>query len=386
MERKSSEPLKTELNQPDATAQDGHGRKGLPVLVRSASLGVLLGGGLFALFCVTAASWMWLTDWRYIQSTNNAYIQGDITAIRPKVSGYVKDLYVTDNQHVAKGDPLLRIEDREIRQQIAGIEADLKRFDAELVALAQKKELQHFQIEQAEAEVAIAEAERDRTKAELARSHRLAKAGNTSKQAHEINVAAASQAIGALSRASARLKAANVEVSVLDAEEQKLRALIQKTQADLNLHNIRLDDTLLRAPIDGVVGNRTVRAGQLVEPGRFLMAIVPLDEVWVVGNFKETQLTRVRAGQPVTVHVDTFPGAVIDGVVTGMSPASGAEFSILPPQNATGNFTKIVQRIPVKIAISPETDMQGLLRPGMSCTVSVDTKPTPAAEQVAASE
>ncbi len=344
---------------------------------QSLSLGVLLGGAGFAVFCLAAAGWLWVTDWRFVETTNNAYVQGEITAIRPKVSGYVKDLYVTDNQQVRKGDPLLRIEDAEVRQQIAGVEADLKRYQAEMVALTQRKKLQELAIEQADAEVAIAQAEQDRAKAELARSQRLAKAGNTSKQAHEINVAAHSQAIGAVARAAAQLEAAKLEVSVLDAEEQKLTALIQKTRADLAILNIRLDDTFLKAPIDGVVGNRSVRAGQLVEPGRFLMAIVPLDKVWVDANFKETQLTHVEVGQEAEIRIDTFPNQPIKGVVASVAPASGAEFSILPPQNATGNFTKIVQRIPVKIAIDEDDPMIGRLRPGMSSVVSIDTKSKP---------
>ena len=353
---------------------------------RSATTGLVLGVGVFSVICTALLAWHWLTDWRHLQSTNNAYVQGDITAIRPKVSGYVQDLYVNDNQAVRKGDPLLRIEDKEIRQQIAGVDAELSRLAAELLALEQKKALQALQIDQAAADVAIADAEQERTRAELARSKRLAQAGNASKQALEIAVATNRQAMGAFSGATARLEATKLETTVLDAEEQKLKALVQKTRADLNILKIRLDDTVLRAPIDGVIGNRTVRAGQLVEPGRFLMAVVPLDDVWVVGNFKETQLTRVREGQPVTVQVDTYPGTDIKGVVAGMSPASGAEFSILPPQNASGNFTKIVQRIPVKIAIDPADNMKGLLRPGMSCTVSIDTKKRQGENQVAASE
>ncbi len=352
---------------------------------RATTTGLVLGVSIFSVVCSVLLAWTWVTDWRHIQSTNNAYVQGDITAIRPKVSGYVQDLYVTDNQAVRKGDPLLRIEDEEIRQQIAGVDAELARLDAELLALGQKKALQSLQIDQASADVAIAEAEQERTRAELARSKRLAQAGNTSKQAHEIAIATHRQAMGASTRATARLEAAKLETTVLDAEEQKLKALVQKTRAERNILKIHLDDTVLRAPIDGVIGNRTVRAGQLVEPGRFLMAVVPLNDVWVVGNFKETQLTRVREGQPVTIHVDTFPGAEIKGVVAGMSPASGAEFSILPPQNASGNFTKIVQRIPVKITIDPSDGMRGLLRPGMSCTVSIDTKQSRSENQVAAS-
>lgn len=288
----------------------------------------------------------------------------------------MKTLYVTDNQTVLQGDPLLQIEDDEVRQQIAGMEAELQRVDAEIEALAQRRKLQALAIDQAEASVSIAEAEKARTAAELARSKRLAQTGNASRQTHEVNVASHSRAMGEVVRAKALLESARVEVSVLNAEEHKLNALVQKTGAELNILKIHLDDTFIRAPISGVIGNRSVRAGQLVEPGRFLMAVVPLDDVWVVGNFKETQLTRVRTGQVASVTVDMFPGQKISGVVSGMSPASGAEFSILPPQNATGNFTKIVQRIPVKIALDLQDDIKGLLRPGMSCTVSIDTKAT----------
>ncbi len=347
------------------------------VSLAAASHGMIWGAGAFAVFCVALTGWLWATDWRYVQTTNNAYVQGEITAIRPKVSGYVEALFVDDNQHVNKGDPLLRIEDDEIRQQIAGVEADLARFRAEGQALAERKHLQDLVIAQADAEVAIAEAERDRTAAELVRSQRLARAGNASKQALEIATAASSQALGGLTRANARLEAAKVEVAVLEAEDLQLRALVKKTEADLNILKIHLDDTLLRAPVSGVIGNRSVRVGQLVDPGRFLLAIVPLDDVWVVGNFKETQLTHVEIGQEVDIRIDTFPGERITGTVASVAPASGAEFSILPPQNATGNFTKIVQRIPVKIAIAGDDPMIGRLRPGMSSVVSIDTKGTP---------
>ena len=213
---------------------------------RATTTGLVLGVSIFSVVCSVLLAWTWVTDWRHIQSTNNAYVQGDITAIRPKVSGYVQDLYVTDNQAVRKGDPLLRIEDEEIRQQIAGVDAELARLDAELLALDHKKALQSLQIDQASADVAIAEAEQERTRAELARSKRLAQAGNTSKQAHEIAIATHRQAMGASTRAIARLEATKLETTVLDAEEQKLKALVQKTRAERNILKIHLDDTVLR--------------------------------------------------------------------------------------------------------------------------------------------
>ncbi len=316
----------------------------------------------------------WWTVGRFHETTNNAYVRGEITPISPRVSGYVTELLVSDNERVQRGDVLLRIEDDEYVQQISGIEAEIERLHAELTALSGRRALQKYMVQQAGAEVAIAEAERDRTSAELERSKSLSKSGNTSAQTHELKIAAHSRAIGEIARSNASMQAANAELRILDAEETKLQALIHKAEAELNISKIRLDETVVRAPVSGVIGNRSVRVGQLVETGRFLMAVVPLDGVWIEGNFKETQLTRFQVGLPVEIKVDTFPDAKIHGTVTGLSPASGAEFSILPPQNATGNFTKIVQRIPVKISIDPDSPFNGRLVPGMSCTVQVDTK------------
>jgi membrane fusion protein (multidrug efflux system) len=335
---------------------------------------------LVALLVVVAIAgafgWRWIAYGQYIESTDNAYIQGEITPINPKVSGYIAELLVTDNQHVREGEILLRIEDREYQQQLAGVEAEGERIVAEIEGLAQKKVLQGHMVDQAAADIAIAEAEFARATSELERSAKLIKSGNTSNKANELIIAAHSRAKGALSRATAMHLAAQAQIAILEADARKLDAVAKKTRAELALLQMRLEDTVIRSPVDGVVGNRSVRLGQLVEPGRFLMAVVPLNDVWVEANFKETQLTRVQVGQEVDIHVDTFPDYQFKGRVAGMSPASGAEFSILPPQNASGNFTKIVQRIPVKIEIIRDSEMAGKLRPGMSSTVSINTKST----------
>ncbi len=340
-------------------------------LLRNAALAV---GALIVAAAGVVYGLEWWTTGRFVESTNNAYVRGEITPISPRVSGYVTELLVSDNEQVDKGDVLLKIEDDEHIQQIAGLEAEIERLNSEVSVLEGRKSLQSYMVQQAGAEVAIAEAERDRAAAELERSKRLSRSGNTSAQTHELNIAAHSRALGEIARSNARLQAASTQITILEAEEKKLGALLRKAEAELNILKIRLDDTIIRAPVAGVVGNRSVRTGQLVEPGRFLMAIVPLDGVWIEGNFKETQLTRFEEGLPVDIKVDTFPNAKIVGTVSGLSPASGAEFSILPPQNATGNFTKIVQRIPVKISIDPNNPVSGRLIPGMSCTVKVDTK------------
>ncbi|MEL7028931.1 MAG: HlyD family secretion protein, partial [Pseudomonadota bacterium] len=298
----------------------------------------------------------------------------EITAIMPRVSGYVTELLVSDNEAVTKGDPLVRIDDREIRSQLETVEVELLRLEAETESVLSRKALQQFIIEQASAELSVAEAEGARAASELSRIERLARTGNTSDQALEDAIASHATAQGEVVRAQSNLAATEAEIGILEAEEKILEAQIKKTEAELEIQRIRLEDTVVRTPISGVVGNRSVRRGELVTPGRFLMAVVPLDRVWIVGNVKEPQLTRFAEGQSVQIKVDTFPSEKINGTVASLSPASGAEFSILPPQNATGNFTKITQRIPVKISIDPGHPVEGRLQPGMSCTVSVDTR------------
>lgn len=337
-----------------------------PVLL---SAGIVLG-----ILGFSVLAYFWFTTWRFQESTNNAYVQAETTPVSARVAGYVVSLEVQDNQSVVEGQVLARIDDREYRGRVEAKRAAIAQIEAEAQAHIERVALQAHAIEEAGAEVAIARAERDRATAELARAGELKRSGNTSKQRYDLMAADSAKADGALSRALAREAASRTELSMLEAEGKRIEAQRTSAQAELALLEIDLEDTIIRAPLAGVVGNRAVRVGQLVEPGRFLLAVVPLDRVWVVANFKETQLKRMTPGQPVTIAVDTFPGATVRGRVESLSPASGAEFSLIPPQNATGNFNKIVQRIPVRIAITDEGPLAGALRPGMSSEVSVDTR------------
>lgn len=333
-----------------------------------------------------AAGFAWLTDWRFVQSTNNAYVQGEITPISARVSGYVTAVAVTDNAAVAADQVLARIDDREYRNRVEAKRAELARIQAEAEAHGDRVTLQVHVLEEAAADVAIARAERDRSQADLGRSAELRRSGNTTGQKHDSAAADSAKAQGALARALAREAAARTQQSMLTAEGKRIEAEKARIAAELAQLEIDLEDTVIRAPIAGVIGNRAVRVGQLVEPGRFLMAVVPLDRVWIVANFKETQLARMAPGQRVRIEVDTFRGRSIEGVVESLSPASGAEFSLIPPQNASGNFNKIVQRIPVRIAITDAAALDGALRPGMSSVVHVDTHrlPAPQTAQAAA--
>lgn len=338
--------------------------------------------GLVVVLTTLGVSWQFGVHWydygRFIQSTNNAYVQSEITPISPKVSGYVTELWISDHQQVTKGDVLLRIEDNEYREQVNATEAELDRIGAEFTSIDERQILQAHLVSQAEADIQIALAELGRARSDLTRAERLSRTGNTTKQSYDASLAGFRQAEGMLSRAQAQLQATAAQISILDAESEKLKAQQRRTEAELNILKIQVEHTIIKAPISGVIGNRAVRVGQLVEPGRFLMAIVPLKNVWIEANFKETQLANVEVGQHVEIKVDTYKGRPIRGVVASISPASGAEFSILPPQNATGNFTKIVQRIPVRIEIEPDHPMIGHLRSGMSATVAINTKSEPA--------
>ncbi len=315
----------------------------------------------------------WLTVWRLMEETNNAYVQGDITPVASRVGGYVVELRANDNDVVSKGDVLARIDRAPFEARLNAKDAELSTNMAETDILDQKVEMQALLIEQASAALSMTDAEYERSSAELRRSQGLLKSGNTARQQHDLVQATFSKAEAGRLSARASEGAAKAQRNILHSERKRLEGEHARLEAERKLLEIDLRDTLITAPISGVVGNRAIRAGQLAEPGRYLLAIVPLDSVWVVANFKETQLTRMRSGQPATIRVDSFPDQRILAVVDSLSPASGAEFSLIPPQNATGNFTKVVQRVPVKLRLTPGPLTQ-VLRPGMSTEVTVDTR------------
>jgi membrane fusion protein (multidrug efflux system) len=317
----------------------------------------------------------WTTG-RYLETTDDAYVKADSTIVSPKVSGYLSAVLVGDNQKVKAGQLLARIDDRDFttaldqaRADVAGSEAAVKNLDAQIA-------LQASLIEQGTADVAAAEANLQFAREEQVRYDGLMKSGSGTVQRAQQTDAALREKIAQLQHGKSGLMAAQKKVDVLTTERAKAVAALDHAGAVEAQAALNLSYTKIIAPVEGTVGARTLRVGQFVQAGTQLMAVVPLDAVYVVANFKETQLTHVRNGQPVDVRIDSFHGTKLKGHVDSLSPASGLEFALLPPDNATGNFTKIVQRVPVKIVLD-DRSLTGLLRPGMSAEPTVNTKVTP---------
>jgi len=318
--------------------------------------------------------WYWFSTGRFIEKTDNAYIRSEITQISAKASGYVKAVPVEDNGAVAAGDVLARIEDTEFRVRLEnGRQKLTERMAARRVAQARTRQ-QQSRIDACRAQLAVAEAEQGKRSSDLHRYESLLPGGIVSALDYDAVATAEKKGRAEAAGARANLEMAERELEVLAAEEQRLEREIRQQEEELKLLVQELDDTVIRAPRAGVVGNRRVRAGQYVKPGTLLMAVIPRNGLWVEANFKEVQLTRMREGQQVSVEVDTFPGRPLTGVVESLAPASGAEFSLIPPENASGNFTKVVQRIPVRVRLDAGQPLLGELRSGMSVVVSLDTR------------
>jgi membrane fusion protein, multidrug efflux system len=324
----------------------------------------------------------YLTTGRYLESTDDAYVKADSTIVSPKVSGYLAEVLVGDNQPVKSGQLLARIDDRDFRTaldqaraDVAGSEATVRNLDAQIA-------LQHPIMEQESADIAAAEANLQFAREEQVRSDGLMKTGAGTVQRAQQTDAALREKIAQLQHGKSGLLAAQRKIDVLTAERAKSVAALDHARAVEAQAALNLSYTEISAPVDGTVGARTLRVGQFVQAGTQLMAVVPLDAVYVVANFKETQLTNVRNDQPVEVEIDSFHGTRLRGHVDSLSPASGLEFALLPPDNATGNFTKIVQRVPVKIVLDDHS-LTGLLRPGMSAEPTINTKAAVVAEREA---
>jgi membrane fusion protein (multidrug efflux system) len=323
----------------------------------------------------------WTTG-RYLESTDDAYVKADSTIIAPKVSGYIAQVLVGDNQPVKAGQLLARIDDRDFRAALNQANADVAAAEASVRNLDAQIALQQPLIEQGTADVAAAEATLQFAQEEQARYDGLMKTGSGTIQRAQQTDAALRERTAQLQRGKSGLQAAQRKVDVLTTERARAVAQLDRARAVEQQATLNLSYTKISAPVDGTVGARSLRVGQFVQAGTQLMAVVPLDAVYVVANFKETQLTHVRNGQPVEIHIDSFHGTTLKGHVDSLSPASGLEFALLPPDNATGNFTKIVQRVPVKIVLD-DHKLAGLLRPGMSAEPTVDTKATVVAEREA---
>jgi membrane fusion protein (multidrug efflux system) len=313
---------------------------------------------------------------RFMISTDDAYLKADSTTISPKVSGYIGSVLVEDNQTVEAGAVLARIDDRDFQTALSQAEADVDTAQADIAGIDARIQLQQAMVGQAEANLAADKAALDFAGQERNRYQALLKTGYGTVQRAQSTEADLRSKTALLARDQAGLSAARHQIDVLQADRNRAGTVLEQKNAALDQARHNLDYTVIRAPIDGTVGARSVRPGQYVQAGTQLMAVVPLQSVYVVANFKETQLARMNERQRVTVSVDGLGGAKIQGSIDSLSPASGQEFSLLPPDNATGNFTKIVQRVPVKIVLDVDQPFAGRLRPGMSVTAVVDTRAT----------
>ncbi|MCK1718981.1 HlyD family secretion protein [Bradyrhizobium sp. 141] len=353
-----------------------------PARTRKLNLRKLLLAGVAAA-ALAGASWYGYDYWtvgRFLVSTDDAYVKADNTTIAPKVSGYLDRVMVGDNEHVKAGQILARIDDRDFKVALDQAKADVAAANATVTSKQAQLEVQEAVIAAARATVDVDNAAKVFARQENKRYTDLAATGYGSVQNAQQAQARDAGADAAIQRDTANLASALKQVEllkaeILQAEAAAARAAALQRQAELNLGY-----TTIVSPIDGVVGNRSLRVGQYVQAGTQLMSIVPTEGAYVVANFKETQLTNVRAGQKVEIEVDTFPGQLVRGHVDSIAPASGQEFALLPPDNATGNFTKIVQRIPVKIALDAETAPAIALRPGMSVIPTIATRSAPAAQ------
>ncbi len=337
---------------------------------------LLIGGLAAGLAVVSIYGWHYWTTGRFEVSTDDAYVKADSTIIAPKVGGYLREVFVHDNQAVKAGQVLAKIDDRDYAVALDQARADVAAEQGEIDNIEATIGRQQAVIAQAAGTVAVDRAALTFAEQDYSRFVNLASRGAGTVQKAQEATSKRDAAQGMLARDTAALKAAQQQTNVLHAQLKQAKATLEHKRAVAEQAELNLGYTEITAPVDGMVGNRTLRVGQFVQAGTALMAIVPVQHVYIIANFKETQLTDIRKGQPVKIEVDTFPDAQFDGHVDSIAPASGQEFALLPPDNATGNFTKVVQRIPVKIVLDRKSDAFNRLRPGMSVVPVVDTKGT----------
>ena len=317
---------------------------------------------------------LWWTNKQTYESTDNAFVQADNVSVSPLVEGYVAEVLVADNQTVAPGQVLVRIDPATIQAKLAQAEANAQALDAAVRAVDDKAALEQALIAQKAAGVRSAQAESQLADAEMQRYGALASQGYVSAQRVQTARAAAGQATAAVAQAQATLEAERRAAQSLGSARAQTLAQAAAAHAAVEQARIDLSRTEIRAPIRGVVGARAVRPGQYVRAGSSLLSIVPLGEAYVVANFKETQVSRLRIGQPVRIRADAFGDKTIAGRVESFAPATGSEFALIPVENAVGNFTKIAQRLPVRIAVDRKDPLAGALRPGLSVEVKVDVR------------
>lgn len=338
--------------------------------------GLLAGGGWYG--------YQYWTDGRFMISTDDAYVQADMAFVAPKITGYVERRDVVENQHVKAGDALITIDDGDYRIALAQAEAQIAVQNKSLERIQAQTEAARATLGQAQAQKTSAAATADNARRAADRATQLLKTKvATQAQVDDANTAV-EQADAALAGADAQIASARANIGVLEAQYQEAQATLRNLELSRDKAARDLSFTVLRAPYDGVVGNFAVEQGDLVSPGQKLAVVVPLNKLYVVANFKETQLARLVPGERVKLSVDAIDGAEFEGTVSSLAPASGQVFSLLPAENATGNFTKVVQRVPVRIDVSDAALASGKLRAGLSVIVDVDSRTAPEAHDTAA--
>ena len=330
----------------------------------------------FSLVAIIALAFLvhWYFKGRFFESTDNAYVQGEITRISSQLGARIDEVRVDDNQHVSKGELLVRLEAADFQLAVDRARAALATREAEQVQAQSRLTQQGSLIAAGQAQVAANQATFDRSRLDLTRAEKLRKPGFVSEERVTTLSAENHVASSQVDKARADLQGQRQQVNALTAELKRLDAQIANARAELNQAELNLTRCEIRAPISGTIGQRNARNGQVVQAGAYLLSIVPDEAIWVQANFKETQIGHMQPGQRAELLFDSYPDTPIEGRVNSLFAASGAQFSLLPPDNATGNFTKVVQRIPVKLTFAADNPLHGRIRPGMSVTATIDLR------------
>jgi membrane fusion protein (multidrug efflux system) len=332
---------------------------------------------LILLSILAGASWagfLWFEERQHYESTDNAYLKTNSVLITPKVAGYITDLRIDDNQAVKQGEVVAVIDDRDYQAKLAFVEAQVIEAQAHVQKIRATKNTQHANIASADAQISVVEAKRQQINQDLQRFNALIERGSAPRQTLDKIQAESKQAAAELRGSQAAVSAQQKQLSSFDSEISEAEARVKQAQAQVSLAKIDLENTKIRAPFDGVIGHRGVQIGAFVQAGTNLAYLLETQKIWTEANFKETQIENMKIGQPVKIHVDAYPTLNFTGKVDSFAPASGSEFSLLPAENATGNFTKIVRRVPVKIVFDANENT-ALLKSGFSVNVKIQVKP-----------
>lgn len=330
--------------------------------------------GVLALGGAGTYGWHWWTVGRFLEVTDDAYLQSDKVTVAPRIAGTVAEVRVGDNQPVKAGDVIARLDDRSYRVQLKQAEAEVEKDKAQVLGVASAIIQQQAQVASSRADLANAEAALTFAQQEYTRYQNLLQTGSGTVQRQQQADADLRQRHAARDKSAAALDAAQKQIDSLKALEASTRASLEGARAKVEGVKLDLSYATILAPIDGVAGDRALRIGQVVSPGTGLLTLVPMGrDIYLVANFKETQTGHMVEGQRVTVTVDAFGDHAFEGRIESFSPGTGSQFALLPPENATGNFTKVVQRVPVRVALDPADPLVGRLRPGLSVEATVHT-------------